>query len=165
MQWRRRRRRLSARPAIHNEACRKASSSGPASSYCLTAGSCLLLHVAGPKREWILSAPFSVPCLHWPAAWLGLGGGEVGGMIAFRALQGVTNAIITPSSTSIISSNVERRTATKCGWLPAFYLAAAASLVLLLISIWALPGDTRPKAGHSVLKRVASEIETALGCS
>ncbi|ROW11002.1 hypothetical protein VMCG_01051 [Cytospora schulzeri] len=156
------------------------------SSYYLTAGSCLLLagsiaDVAGPKRVNLvgsfLGAIFALAC------GLARTGGE---MIAFRALQGVTNAIITPSSISIISSSVEggrpRNIGFGClgfsqplgfsfgmvlagvftdtvGWRPAFYLAAAASLALFLISIWALPEDARPEAGQSVWERVASEID------
>lgn len=156
------------------------------SSYYLTAGSCLLLagslaDVIGNRRVNLvgscLSAIFALAC------GLARTGGE---MIAFRALQGVTNAIVTPSSISIISNNVEngrpRNMGFGCmgfsqplgfsfglvlagvftdtvGWRPAFYLAAAASLALFLISIWALPQDTRPEASHSIWKRVALEID------
>ncbi|KAF3764447.1 MFS general substrate transporter [Cryphonectria parasitica EP155] len=158
----------------------------PTSSFYLTAGSCLLLagsvaDVAGTKRVnligSLLSAVFALAC------GLSRTGGE---LIAFRALQGVTNAIITPSSISIISNSVEegrpRNMGFACmgfgqplgfslglilagvftdtvGWRPAFYLPAAASFALFLIGIWALPQDTRPGAGESIWKRVASEID------
>lgn len=158
----------------------------PTSSYYLTAGSCLLLagsvaDVAGPKRVNLvgsaLGAAFALAC------GLARTGGE---LIAFRALQGVTNAIVTPSSIAIISGCVEegrpRNVGFGClgfsqplgfsfglvlagvftdtvGWRPAFYLAAATSFALFLVSIWALPRDARPEGGQSVWKRVASEID------
>ncbi|KAI8316975.1 Drug resistance protein [Colletotrichum sp. SAR11_240] len=79
----------------------------PSSSYFLTAGSCLLLagsvaDVVGNKRVNLVGSFFSA--VFAMACGLARSGGEI---IAFRALQGVTNAIITPSSISIISNNVE----------------------------------------------------------
>lgn len=159
----------------------------PTSGYYLAAGSCLLLagsvaDVAGPKRVNLvgsfLSAAFALAC------GLARTGGE---MVAFRALQGVTNAIVTPSSISIISGSAEegrpRNVGFGClgfsqplgfsfglvlagvftdtvGWRPAFYLAAATSFTLFLVSIWALPQDTPPEGGgQSLWRRVASEID------
>ncbi|KAJ4386430.1 hypothetical protein N0V93_009325 [Gnomoniopsis smithogilvyi] len=158
----------------------------PTSSYYLAAGSCLLLtgaiaDVTGPKRVNL------VGCFLGAVSALACGLSQSGGeIIAFRAIQGVTNAIQTPSSISIISSSVEdgqpRNIGLSClglslpfgfgfglvlagvltdtvGWRPAFYLAAAASLVLSVIGIWALPKDSRPDAGHAVWKRMISEID------
>lgn len=158
----------------------------PTSSYYLAAGSCLLLagsvaDVVGPKRVnlvgSLLSAVFAL------ASGLAQTGGEI---IAFRALQGVTNAITTPSSIAIISNSVEegqpRNMGLACmgfsqplgfgaglvlagvltdtaGWRPAFYLAAAASLVLFFVGIWALPRDVVGKSEQSIWKRLAVEID------
>ncbi|KZL86603.1 mfs transporter [Colletotrichum incanum] len=110
-----------------------------------------------------------------------------GQIIAFRALQGITFAFITPSSIAIISNNVEegkpRNMGFACmgfsqplgflsglvlggvftdnvGWRPAFYLAAGASAVLFLIAIWALPKDERNHSSvSSVLRRLVAEID------
>lgn len=158
----------------------------PTSSYYLAAGSCLLLtgaiaDVIGPKRLNLsgafLSAVFALAC------GLSQSGGE---LIAFRALAGVTSAITTPSSIAIVSSSVEdgqpRNMGLAClgfslplgfgagmvlagvltdtvGWRPAFYLAAAAGLVLSIVGIWALPKDTRPESEQTVWKRMGSEID------
>lgn len=159
----------------------------PTSVFYLTAGSCLLMSgsiadVVGAKRVNLmgsfLSAVFAVAC------GLARTGGE---LIAFRAMQGVTNAIIVPTSISIISTSLEdgrpRNMGFAClgfaapigfslglvlggvfvdgiGWQPAFYLAGAASFVFSLIGIWALPRDTRcSRSGQSIWKRLASEID------
>ncbi|KAI8231442.1 Drug resistance protein [Colletotrichum sp. SAR 10_86] len=158
----------------------------PSSSYFLTAGSCLLLagsvaDVVGNKRVNLVGSFFSA--VFAMACGLARSGGEI---IAFRALQGVTNAIITPSSISIISNNVEEGRPRNMGfafmgfaqplgfcfglvlggvftdtvgWRPAFYLAAAASGTLFLLSIWALPQDIGPKTGPSIWKRLVHEID------
>ncbi|KAJ0387424.1 hypothetical protein COL922a_002244 [Colletotrichum nupharicola] len=158
----------------------------PSSSYFLTAGSCLLLassvaDVVGNKRVNLVGSFFSA--VFAMACGLARSGGEI---IAFRALQGVTNAIITPSSLSIISNNVEEGRPRNMGfafmgfaqplgfcfglvlggvftdtvgWRPAFYLAAAASGTLFLLSIWALPQDSRSKTGPSIWKRLVHEID------
>ncbi|PSR84450.1 major facilitator superfamily domain-containing protein [Coniella lustricola] len=158
----------------------------PTSSYYLTAGCFLLLagcvaDVAGTKRVnlvgALLSAIFAMAC----------GLAQTGGqLIAFRALQGVTNAITTPASVSIISNYIEegrsRNMGFAClgvgqplgfslglvltgvitdtvGWRPAFYLPAACNFALFLVGLWALPKDTRPEVGHSVWTRLAKEID------
>jgi len=158
----------------------------PSASYFLTAGSCLLLagsvaDVVGNKRVNLVGSFFSA--IFAMACGLARTGSE---LIAFRALQGVTYAIITPSSVSIISNNVEEGRARNMGfacmgfsqplgfcfglilggvftdtvgWRPAFYLAAAASGALFLGSIWTLPRDMRLEAGPSIWKRLASEID------
>ena len=158
----------------------------PTSSYYLTAGSCLLLagsvaDVAGSKRVNLIGSFFSA--IFILACGLARNGAEI---IAFRALHGITYAIITPSSISIISNNVEegrpRNMGFACmgfgqplgfcfglvlggmftdtvGWRPAFYVAAVASLALFLVGIWTLPQDARPQAGQSVWKRLALEID------
>ncbi|OTB10503.1 hypothetical protein K445DRAFT_386597 [Daldinia sp. EC12] len=158
----------------------------PNSVFYLTAGSCLLMagsvaDVVGTKRVNLigsfLSAVFTVGC------GLARTGGQ---LIAFRALQGVTNAIIVPSSISIVSRNIEdgrpRNMGFAClglaapigfslglvlggvlvdstGWQPGFYLAGAASFALFLIGIWALPRDRQSGSGRSICKRFASEID------
>ncbi|KAI9693915.1 MAG: hypothetical protein M1822_003186 [Bathelium mastoideum] len=158
----------------------------PTSVFYLTAGSCLLMagsiaDVAGTKRVNLIgSFLLAASAL---ACGLARNGGE---LIAFRGLQGVTNAIIVPPSISIISTNVEsgrpRNIGFAClglaapigfslglvlsgifvdsvGWRPAFYLAAAASLTLFVIGIWALPRDARPRSAQPIWKRLASEID------
>ncbi|KAI1339127.1 MFS general substrate transporter [Xylariaceae sp. FL0016] len=158
----------------------------PTSVYYLTAGSCLLLagataDVVGTRRlnllGCFLSAIFAV------AFGLARTGGE---LIAFRALQGVANAIVVPCSVSIVSRSVEagraRNMGFAClgfaapvgfslglvlggvlvdsvGWRPAFYLAGAASFVLFILGIWALPRDPSPRPGESVWKRLGSEVD------
>lgn len=158
----------------------------PTSSYYLVAGSCLLLtgaiaDVVGPKRLNLsgafLSAVFALAC--------GLSQSAVE-LIAFRSIAGVAMAIITPSSIAIISNSVEdgqpRNMGLAClgfslplgfgfglvltgvltdtiGWRPAFYLAAASSLVLSVVGMWALPKDTRPEEKQTVWKRMGSEID------
>jgi MFS family permease len=158
----------------------------PTSVFYLTAGSCLLMagsiaDVAGTKRVNLmgsfLGAVFALAC------GLARTGGE---LIAFRALQGVTNAIIVPTSISIISTHVDdgppRNMGFAClglagpigfslglvlggvfvdsiGWRSAFYLAGATSFVLFLIGIWALPRDVRSQSGRSAWKRLTSEID------
>ncbi|KAM0815557.1 putative PX domain-containing protein [Seiridium cardinale] len=158
----------------------------PTSVFYLTAGSCLLMagtiaDVVGTKRVNLvgafLSATFAL------AFGLARTGGE---LIAFRALQGVANAIFVPSSISIISMNMEegrpRNLGFAClgfastigfslglvlggilvdrtGWRPPFYLAGAISFVLAFIGIWALPGDKRLRSNQSVWKQLASQID------
>ncbi|KAF5517133.1 Drug resistance protein [Colletotrichum siamense] len=158
----------------------------PSSSYFLTAGSCLLLagsvaDVVGNKRVNLVGSFFSA--VFAMACGLSRSGGEI---IAFRALQGITNAIIALCAISIISNNVEEGRPRNMGfafmgfaqplgfcfglvlggvftdtvgWRPAFYLAAAASGTLFMLSIWALPQDTRSKTGPSVRKRLIHEID------
>lgn len=137
--------------------------------------------VVGTKRVNLVGSFFSA------ASALACGLGRTGGeLIAFRALQGVTNAIIVPSSISIISTSVEdgqpRNMGFAClgfagpigfslglvlggvfvdsiGWRPAFYLAGAASFVLSLLGVWALPRDARPRSEQSIWMRLVSEID------
>ncbi|KAH8803365.1 major facilitator superfamily domain-containing protein [Xylogone sp. PMI_703] len=153
----------------------------PTSSYHLTAGSCLLMSgsitdVVGAKGANIIGSFLSAICIS--ACGLARSGGEI---IAFRALQGVAYAIVTPSSVSIISNSVEKgrlrnmgfafigfgqplgfcfglvlgRILTDAvGWRPALHLAAGANLALFYIGIWALPQDPRPEIDQSILKRL-----------
>ena len=157
----------------------------PAPVFYLTAGSTLLLtgsiaDAVGPKSinmvGALLGASFTLGC------GLAHTGGE---LIAFRALQGISNAVIVPSSISIISTNVKdgrpRNLGFAClglagpigfslglvlggvfidsiGWRPAFYFAGATTGVLFLVGFWALPRD-RPRSAHSVWKRLAAEID------
>ncbi|KAI1368116.1 MFS general substrate transporter [Xylaria arbuscula] len=157
----------------------------PASVFYLTAGSTLLLtgslaDTVGPKSINMLGA------LLGAAFTLGCGFAQTGGeLIAFRALQGISNAIIVPSSISIISTNVKdgrpRNLGFAClglagpigfslglvlggvfidsiGWRPAFYFVGASTGVLFLVGFWALPHD-RSRSAHSVWKRLATEID------
>ena len=158
----------------------------PSSSYFLTAGSCLLLagslaDVVGNKRVNLVGSFFAA--LSALACGLARTGGEI---IAYRAIQGITYATITPSSISIIASNIKegrpRNMGFACmgfaqpigfcmglvlggvftdtvGWRPAFYLAAAVSGLLFLVGIWALPRDIRSEAGPSIWKRLVVEID------
>jgi MFS family permease len=158
----------------------------PTSVFYLTAGSCLLMagsiaDVAGPKHMNLVGS-----CLGAASA-LACGLARTGDqLIAFRALQGVTNAIIVPSSISIISMSMEdgrpRNLGFAClgvaaptgfslglvlggvfvdstGWRTPFYLAGAASFVLFLSGIWALPRDAQPQSRQSIWKRLASEVD------
>ncbi|KAI1869870.1 uncharacterized protein JN550_005460 [Neoarthrinium moseri] len=158
----------------------------PSSSYFLAAGSCLLLagsvaDVSGNKRVNLtgsfLSAIFTSAC------GLARTGGQI---IAFRALQGLAYAVVTPSSVSIVSKSLDegkpRNIGFACmgfsqpigfcfglilggvftdtlGWRPAFYLAAAATGALFLASIWALPRDPRLEPGLPVWKKLARDID------
>lgn len=158
----------------------------PSSSYFLTAGSCLLLagsiaDVVGNKRVNLTGSFFSA--VFAMACGLAQTGGQI---IAFRALQGVAYAVITPSSISIISTNMEegrpRNMGFACmgfsqplgflfglvlggvftdnvGWRPAFYLAAAASAALFLVAIWALPRDLQARNDQSIWKRLGKDID------
>ncbi|KAK4170875.1 major facilitator superfamily domain-containing protein [Triangularia setosa] len=107
-------------------------------------------------------------------------------IIAFRALQGITNAIIAPSAISIISNSVTegrpRNMGFAClgfsqplgfslgivltgvmtdavGWRPVFYLVTACSVVLFTIGIWSLPPDIYLDGRKLVLKRLRGEID------
>ncbi|KAL9079697.1 MAG: hypothetical protein Q9157_001423 [Trypethelium eluteriae] len=158
----------------------------PTSVFYLTAGSCLLMagsiaDVAGTKRVSLTGSFLLAACAL--ACGLARNGGE---LIAFRGLQGVTNAIIVPPSISIISRNVEegrpRNVGFAClgfagpvgfslglvlggvfvdsiGWRAAFYLAGAASFALFIVGIWALPQDAPPEPGQPIWKRLALEID------
>ncbi|KAK4195507.1 major facilitator superfamily domain-containing protein [Triangularia verruculosa] len=172
-----------ALPAMHSElGLQESLLVWPTSSYYLTAGSCLLLagsiaDVVGVKKVNLvgsfLGSIFALAC--------GLAQTE-GQIIAFRALQGITNAIIAPSAISIISSSVAegrpRNMGFAClgfsqplgfslglvltgvmtdtvGWRPAFFLVAACSIVLFTMGIWSLPPDVHPL----VLRRLGREID------
>lgn len=156
------------------------------SVFFLTAGSCLLMagsvaDVVGARRVNLVGALLA--SVTAAACGLARTGAE---LVAFRALQGITNAIIVPSSISIISTGVEdgrpRNVGFAClgfagptgfslglvlggvlvdstGWRPAFYLAGAATFVLFLMGFWALPHDSQPPCGRSVWKRLATEID------
>ncbi|UKZ78318.1 hypothetical protein TrVFT333_006054 [Trichoderma virens FT-333] len=157
----------------------------PTSVFYLTAGSCLLLagsiaDVVGTKTMSLIGA--FTAALSAMACGLAQNSDQ---LIAFRALQGITNAIIVPSSVSIISTSLEegrpRNLGFAClgfagpigfslglvlggvftdstGWRSAFYLAAAATFALFLAGIWALPKDAvRPR--KSVWSRILTEID------
>ncbi|KAL9087155.1 MAG: hypothetical protein Q9165_006806 [Trypethelium subeluteriae] len=158
----------------------------PTSAFYLTAGSCLLMagsiaDVVGTKRVSLTGSFLLAGCAL--ACGLARNGGE---LIAFRGLQGVSNAMIVPPSVSIISRHVKegrpRNLGFAClgfagpvgfslglvlggifvdsiGWRAAFYLAGGASFALFVVGIWALPQDARPQSGPPVWKRLALEID------
>ncbi|KAI0201867.1 MFS general substrate transporter [Astrocystis sublimbata] len=157
----------------------------PTSVFYLTAGSTLLLagsvaDVVGPKRVnlagSLLSAAFSL------AAGFARTGNDI---IAFRAIQGVANAIIVPSAISIASTNMKdgrpRNLGFAClglaqpigfslglvlggvfvdttGWRTAFYFSGAATFALLLVGFWALPKD-HSQSSKSPWERLISDID------
>ncbi|KAL6786715.1 hypothetical protein J3E68DRAFT_441171 [Trichoderma sp. SZMC 28012] len=157
----------------------------PTSVFYLTAGSCLLLagsitDVIGTKTMILIGA------LAAAVSAMACGLAQTGGqLIAFRALQGITNAIIVPSSVSIISTSLEegrpRNLGFAClgfagpigfslglvlggvfadstGWRAAFYLAAATTFALFLVGVWTLPkAVVRPK--KSVWSRILKEVD------
>ncbi|KAL7919276.1 major facilitator superfamily domain-containing protein [Trichoderma austrokoningii] len=157
----------------------------PTSVFYLTAGSCLLLagsvtDVVGTKTMSLIGA--FTAAITAMACGLAQSSGQ---LIAFRALQGVTNAIIVPSSVSIVSTGLEEGRprnlgfaflgfagpigfslglvlggvfADSTGWRAAFYLAAATTFALFLAGIWVLPKNAaRPK--KSVWSRILKEID------
>lgn len=158
----------------------------PTSVFYLTAGSCLLLagpiaDVAGTKRVNLTGA--FIFAIFAVAFGLARTGGE---LIAFRALQGVANAIFVPSSVSIVSNNVEdgrpRNIGFSClgfsqpigfsiglvlggifvdsvGWRVPFYLAGAVTFASFIVGTWVLPQDAQARSGPSVWKRLASEVD------
>lgn len=158
----------------------------PTSVFYLTAGSCLMLagsitDVLG-TRPMILAANIILAASSL-ACGLSRNGGEI---IAFRGLQGISNAIAVPASVSIISTSIEygqpRNLGFSClgfsgplgfllglvlggvfvdgvGWRPAFYLVAAASLALGVVGFWALPKSSRPTQRRSIRKRLTFEID------
>lgn len=157
----------------------------PTSVFYLTAGSCLLLagsiaDVVGTKTMSLVGA--FTAAVSAMACGLARSSGQ---LIAFRALQGVTNAIIVPSSVSIVSTGLEEGRprnlgfaclgfagpigfslglvlggvfADRTGWRAAFYLAAATTFALFLAGVWALPKDAvRPR--KSVWSSILKEID------
>jgi MFS family permease len=158
----------------------------PTSVFYLTAGSCLMLagsiaDVVGTKPVMLAANTLLV------ASALACGLARTGGeLIAFRGLQGITSAMTVPASVSIISTSVEygrpRNLGFAClgfsgplgfliglvlggvlvdsvGWRPAFYLAAAASLVLCVIGFWVLPQDPRTRPKRMIMKQLAFDID------
>ncbi|KAK4163732.1 major facilitator superfamily domain-containing protein [Cladorrhinum sp. PSN259] len=140
----------------------------PTSAYYLTAGSCLLLSgtlsdVIGAKRVnvfgCLLGAIFSLAC----------GFARTGGeLIAFRALQGLSYAIVTPSGLSIISHGIKEGRGRNMGfaamgfsqplgfcvglvlagvfveigsvgWRVGFWVVGALSFVCFGLGAWGLP--------------------------
>ncbi|KAK1236902.1 hypothetical protein MKX08_007850 [Trichoderma sp. CBMAI-0020] len=157
----------------------------PTSVFYLTAGSCLLLagsiaDVVGTKTMSLVGA--FAAAVSAMACGLAQSSGQ---LIAFRALQGITNAIIVPSSVSIVSTGLEegrpRNLGFAClgfagpigfslglvlggvfadslGWRAAFYLAAATTFALFLAGIWVIPKNA-VRRGESVWSRILTEID------
>ncbi|OPB41125.1 MSF transporter [Trichoderma guizhouense] len=157
----------------------------PTSVFYLTAGSCLLLagsitDVIGTKTMSLIGA--FAAAVSAMACGLAQTGGQ---LIAFRALQGITNAIIVPSSVSIISTSLEegrpRNLGFAClgfagpigfslglvlggvfadstGWRAAFYLASATTFALFLVGVWTLPKAVA-SSRKSVWSRILKEVD------
>ncbi|KAI4844213.1 MFS general substrate transporter [Aureobasidium sp. EXF-8845] len=158
----------------------------PTSVFYLTAGACLML--AGSIADVIGTRPMvltSSALLAISAACCGVSrnGAE---LIAFRGLQGISNAIAVPASVSIISTRVQdgqpRNIGFSClgfaaplgfllglvlggvfvdgvGWRPAFYLVSAASCATGCVGVFVLPKDEKPKTWNCVKKQLKSEID------
>ncbi|KAL7815857.1 MFS general substrate transporter [Trichoderma gracile] len=158
----------------------------PTSVFYLTAGSCLLLagsiaDVVGTKTMSLVGA--FAAAVSAMACGLAQSGGQ---LIAFRALQGITNAIIVPSSVSIVSTGLEegrpRNLGFAClgfagpigfslglvlggvfadstGWRAAFYLAAATTFGLFLAGLWVLPKNAVRPGKKSLWSRTLTEID------
>jgi MFS family permease len=158
----------------------------PTSVFYLTAGACLML--AGSIADVLGTRPMiltSSALLAISAACCGVSrnGAE---LIAFRGLQGISNAIAVPASVSIISTRVQdgqpRNIGFSClgfaaplgfllglvlggvfvdgvGWRPAFYLVAAASCATGCVGVFVLPKDEKPKTWNCVKKQLKDEID------
>jgi MFS family permease len=158
----------------------------PTSVFYLTAGACLML--AGSIADVIGTRPMvltSSALLAISAACCGVSrnGAE---LIAFRGLQGISNAIAVPASVSIISTRVQdgqpRNIGFSClgfaaplgfllglvlggvfvdgvGWRPAFYLVAAASCATGCVGVFVLSKDEKPKTWSCVKKQLKNEID------
>jgi MFS family permease len=158
----------------------------PTSVFYLSAGACLML--AGSIADVIGTRPMiltSSALLAISAACCGVSrnGAE---LIAFRGLQGISNAIAVPASVSIISTRVQdgqpRNIGFSClgfaaplgfllglvlggvfvdgvGWRPAFYLVAAASCATGCVGVFVLPKDEKPKTWNCVKKQLRNEID------
>ncbi|KAL6823348.1 hypothetical protein V8C40DRAFT_275409 [Trichoderma camerunense] len=144
----------------------------PTSVFYLTAGSCLLLagsitDVIGTKTMSLIGA--FAAAVSAMACGLAQTGGQ---LIAFRALQGITNAIIVPSprnlgfaclgfagpigfSLGLVLGGVF---ADSTGWRAAFYLAAATTFALFLVGVWTLPKAV-VSSRKSVWSRILKEVD------
>jgi MFS family permease len=158
----------------------------PTSVFYLTAGSCLML--AGSITDVLGTRPMVLTAnILLAASSLACGLAQNGGeLIAFRGLQGISNAIAVPASISIISTSVEygqsRNLGFSClgfsgplgfllglvlggvfvdgiGWRPAFYLVAAASFALAVVGFWVLPKVPRPTHGRSIGNQLTLGID------
>jgi MFS family permease len=158
----------------------------PTSVFYLTAGSCLML--AGSITDVLGTRPMILTAnILLAASSLACGLAQNGGeLIAFRGLQGISNAIAVPASISIISTSVEygqsRNLGFSClgfsgplgfllglvlggvfvdgiGWRPAFYLVAAASFALAVVGFWVLPQVPHPTHGRSIGNQLTLGID------
>jgi MFS family permease len=159
----------------------------PTSVFYLTAGSCLML--AGSIAD-VIGCRVTIMAANvlLVATAIGCGLSKTGGaFIAFRALQGVVNAMVVPASVSIVSTSVEfgrpRNLSFAClgfsgplgfllglvlggviidqvGFPPAFYLAAGVSFVLGVCGLWVLPADPQAKTSWNTLgKRLVYDLD------
>ena len=159
----------------------------PTSVFYLTAGSCLML--AGSIAD-VIGCRITIMAANVVliATAIGCGLSKTGGaIIAFRALQGVVNAMVVPASVSIVSTSVEfgrpRNLSFAClgfsgplgfllglvlggviidqvGFPPAFFLAAGVSFVLGVCGLWVLPADPQAKTSWSTLgKRLVYDLD------
>ena len=159
----------------------------PTSVFYLTAGSCLML--AGSIAD-VIGCRITIMAANvlLVATAIGCGLSETGGaLIAFRALQGVVNAMVVPASVSIVSTSVEfgrpRNLSFAClgfsgplgfllglvlggvmidlvGFPPTFYLAAGVSFVLGVCGLWVLPADAQTNISWTTLgKRLVYDLD------
>jgi MFS family permease len=153
----------------------------PTSVFYLTAGSCLML--AGSITDVLGTRPMVLTAnILLAASSLACGLAQNGGeLIAFRGLQGISNAIAVPASISV-EYGQSRNLGFSClgfsgplgfllglvlggvfvdgiGWRPAFYLVAAASFALAVVGFWVLPKVPRPTHGRSIGNQLTLGID------
>lgn len=158
----------------------------PISVTSLAGGACVLLagtiaDVLGPKKVYLtgafLAAIFILVC----------GSARDGiELIMFRALQGIAGALVGPSASSIISTNIERgRTrnigfaslylafplgyglgmvvggvlVSTVGWRSGFYGAGVLQYLIASIAVWTLPKDKKLGSFKQMSKRLSTEID------
>lgn len=158
----------------------------PMNSYALTSASCLLL--AGSVADVIGTRKVNLIGCFFIALFILVSGFSQNGiqLIMFRAMQGIAGAMALPSSMSIISRSIEsgkpRNIGFAClglamplgfsfgmvlagvfingpGWRTGFYMGGAASFLLFVVGIWALPIDVKVRTEASLWRRLATRID------
>ena len=158
----------------------------PMNSYALTSASCLLL--AGAVADVIGTRKVNLVGCFFIALFILMSGFSRTGiqLIIFRALQGIAGAMALPSALSIISRSVPsgkpRNVGFAClglamplgfsfgmvlagvfidgpGWRAGFYMGGAASFLLFIVGIWALPIDIKVRTEISVRQRLMMEVD------
>ena len=158
----------------------------PSAAFSLTCGTCLLL--AGAVADVLGPRPVALTGSFFIAAFTAASGlsRDPIQLIVFRALQGIATALTLPSSISIISTSIEsgkRRNigfatlglamplgfsfglvlggllVSGPGWRVGFYIGGAASFLLALAGVWALPATRTSQTEASVWRRLGKEID------